>query len=120
MTRGELVLAISATLILGGEAPLFGQWSENGTSVYYNNGSVGVGTTNPQALFHVQEAASTTLDWIGMLNNQGASGGTGFGVQSKLPAKVEELTLHMIRAEEENRDLRERLAKLEAEGKRER
>jgi hypothetical protein len=41
-------------------------------------------------------------------------------MQSKLLAKVEELTLHMIRAEEENRDLRERLAKLEAEGKRER
>ncbi len=35
-------------------------------------------------------------------------------MQSKLLAKVEELTLHMIEAERENRDLRERIARLEA------
>jgi hypothetical protein len=34
-------------------------------------------------------------------------------MQSKLLAKVEELTLHMIRQEKENQDLRERLARLE-------
>jgi hypothetical protein len=47
--------------------------------------------------------------------------GLGLGeMQSKLLAKIEELTLHMIRAEErsdrlaeENRDLRERLARVE-------
>ncbi len=35
-------------------------------------------------------------------------------MQSKLLAKVEELTLHMIEAERENRELRERIARLEA------
>jgi hypothetical protein len=35
-------------------------------------------------------------------------------LQSKLLAKIEELTLHMIEAEKENRQLRERVAKLEA------
>ena len=34
-------------------------------------------------------------------------------MQSKLLAKIEELTLHMIQADEQNRDLRERLARLE-------
>jgi hypothetical protein len=34
-------------------------------------------------------------------------------MQSKLLAKVEELTLHMIRQENENRELRERIARLE-------
>jgi hypothetical protein len=34
-------------------------------------------------------------------------------MQAKLLAKIEELTLHMIRQEEENRELRERIARLE-------
>ena len=37
-------------------------------------------------------------------------------MQTKLLAKIEELTLHMIQAEEENRHLRERVERLEAEG----
>jgi len=36
-------------------------------------------------------------------------------MQAKLLAKIEELTLHMIQAERENRDLRERLARVEAQ-----
>jgi len=35
-------------------------------------------------------------------------------MQSKLLAKIEELTLHMIQQEKENQDLRERMAQLEA------
>jgi hypothetical protein len=35
-------------------------------------------------------------------------------MQAKLLAKIEELTLHMIEAEKENRELRERIARLEA------
>ena len=34
-------------------------------------------------------------------------------MQAKLLAKIEELTLHMIQQENENRDLRERIARLE-------
>ena len=37
----------------------------------------------------------------------------------KVPAKIEELTLHMIRADEENRELKQRIARLEAEKVRE-
>jgi hypothetical protein len=37
-------------------------------------------------------------------------------MQTKLLAKIEELTLHMIQSEEENRQLRERIERLEAEG----
>ena len=39
-------------------------------------------------------------------------------MQSKLLAKVEELTLHVIEADRENRELRERIARLEAEQRR--
>ncbi|MCC6231352.1 MAG: hypothetical protein IT580_01840 [Verrucomicrobiales bacterium] len=39
-------------------------------------------------------------------------------MQSKLLAKIEELTLHMIQAEQQNRDLRERLARLEVQAER--
>ena len=35
-------------------------------------------------------------------------------MQSKLLAKIEELTLHAIRLEQENRDLQERMARMEA------
>jgi hypothetical protein len=34
-------------------------------------------------------------------------------MQAKLLAKVEELTLHLIRQEKENQELRERIARLE-------
>ncbi len=41
--------------------------------------------------------------------------GVGLGdMQAKLLAKVEELTLHMIQADEKNRQLQERIAQLEA------
>jgi hypothetical protein len=43
--------------------------------------------------------------------------GVGLGeMQSKLLAKIEELTLHMIAAEKENGELRERIARLERGG----
>jgi hypothetical protein len=42
--------------------------------------------------------------------------GLGVGdMQAKLLAKIEELTLHMIQAEKENRELRERIVRLEAQ-----
>jgi hypothetical protein len=44
-----------------------------------------------------------------------AAKGVNLGeMQSKLLAKVEELTLHMIEAERENRELKDRIARLEA------
>jgi BMFP domain-containing protein YqiC len=37
-------------------------------------------------------------------------------MQAKLLAKIEELTLHMIQADEKNRELQTRIAQLEARG----
>ncbi len=46
---------------------------------------------------------------------EGAEKGVGLGaMQTKLLAKIEELTLHMIEAEKENRELRDRVGRLEA------
>ena len=38
-------------------------------------------------------------------------------MQSKLLAKLEELTLHMIQQEKENKELRQRIAQLETRGR---
>ena len=38
-------------------------------------------------------------------------------MQAKLLAKIEELTLHLIQADEKNRELQERVARLEAGGR---
>ena len=48
-------------------------------------------------------------------------GGPGKGVslgemQSKLLAQIEKLTVHMIQAEKENQELRDRIARLETAG----
>lgn len=42
--------ALPAWLIVGSNA---GQWLNNGTDIYYNSGKVGIGTSSPQALFHI-------------------------------------------------------------------
>jgi hypothetical protein len=47
------------------------------------------------------------------MQQKGASVGD---MQAKLLAKIEELTLHMIQAEKENQELRERIGRLEAAG----
>jgi hypothetical protein len=45
---------------------------------------------------------------------EGKEKGVGVGeMESKLLAKIEELTLHMIRQEKENQELRDRIARLE-------
>ena len=40
------------------------QWTTNGTSVYYNTGSVGIGTSAPAAKFHVSGSATGQLSII--------------------------------------------------------
>ncbi|MCM2351211.1 MAG: tail fiber domain-containing protein [Bacteriovoracaceae bacterium] len=46
-----------------------GQWSKNGTSVYYNGGKVGVGTNVPGAKFEIVNAGSTHS--TGLLTTKG-------------------------------------------------
>jgi len=48
-------------------------------------GNVGIGTTSPQALFHVFTPSAAGIQWTGMLQNPSncASGGNGVGLQFK-------------------------------------
>jgi hypothetical protein len=117
-------------------------------TIFLKNGSVGIGTTNPQYKLAVngnigaQDIIVTNTGWSDYVfqpgyrlpslsevnayiqanhhlpdipseaevKEKGASVGE---MQSKLLAKVEELTLHMIQQEKENQGLRERIARLE-------
>lgn len=43
---------------IAGEGAVGTYWTENGTSIYYNSGNVGIGTTNPGALLDVNGTAT--------------------------------------------------------------
>ncbi len=45
------ILTLSLLLLTYGA--VLAQWQSNGSAVYYNNGNVGIGTTDPQQLLHV-------------------------------------------------------------------
>ena len=47
-------------------------WLVNGTSLYYNSGSVGIGTTSPQSKFEVSD---NTLEVLSMINNTRTTNG---------------------------------------------
>jgi hypothetical protein len=92
------------------------------------NGYMGIGTTSPQnplsvnGIIQAKEVLVNT-GWSDYVFESGyrlapltevAEKGIGVGeMESKLLAKIEELTLHMIEAEKENRELKERLTRLE-------
>jgi hypothetical protein len=111
------------------------------------NGYVGIGTTTPQHLLHVNGTigaievivSSTGADYVFRpdyrlrpltevasfikehhhlpeIPSEAEVKEKGVGVgdmQAKLLAKIEELTLHMIQADEKNRELQQRIAQLE-------
>ena len=49
--------AVPLWLLIGSNA---GQWLNNGTSIYYNAGNVGIGTSTPLASFHVAKSLGYT------------------------------------------------------------
>ena len=57
---GQAVTAVGGTLTcaaVGGSS----QWTTTSTGVYYNGGSVGIGTVNPTARFHVSDIGSNSI-----------------------------------------------------------
>lgn len=38
-----------------------GQWSSSGTTIYYNDGNVGLGTSSPQSEFHITGPSGTSI-----------------------------------------------------------
>lgn len=38
-----------------------GQWSANGSSIYYNDGNIGLGTSNPAAKLHITGGSNTSI-----------------------------------------------------------
>ena len=38
-------------------------WSESGNNIYYNSGNVGIGTSNPQGMMHLESTGDALLIW---------------------------------------------------------
>jgi hypothetical protein len=73
---------VTATAFIGDGSGLTGLsniWSLNGTSAFYNDGNVGIGTSDPQAPLHV--GSTTTIALFSGANNGGAwmTEGSGAG-----------------------------------------
>jgi hypothetical protein len=68
--------AVPVWLLDGSNA---GQWLNNGTSIYYNLGKVGIGISSPGANFHVAESGPNFTGTFGTLIN-GYTGGTNVAV----------------------------------------
>lgn len=72
--RLSLLIVASAFLLLS-SSPLIAQWSTNGAAVYYNNGNVGVGTSNPVTTMHLYQHHGSTY-----LNLDKTNGGYEAGI----------------------------------------
>lgn len=46
-----------------------GQWLLNGSNIYYDNGYVGIGTTNPSRLLTLKNSAAAASDYTAFYNN---------------------------------------------------
>lgn len=61
------LLAVLVLVLIG--AVSYAQWSTNGTSVYYNGGNVGIGTSAPSQLLHLYGATKANI--LGQSNYSG-------------------------------------------------
>lgn len=89
--RRKHIVATLALGILGLNIPVLaavGQWSSNGSNMYYNDGNIGMGTSNPQKKLHISSNGTSLVmegssyTYIGWYPDSYASGRkawTGFG-----------------------------------------
>lgn len=57
LTVGLFALTLSHSIVQA--TP--GQWSANGSSIYYNDGGIGLGTSNPAAKLHITGGSNTSI-----------------------------------------------------------
>lgn len=57
ITVGLFVLTLSHSIVQA--TP--GQWSANGSSIYYNDGNIGLGTSSPAAKLHITGGSNTSI-----------------------------------------------------------
>jgi hypothetical protein len=69
------ILAILALVLIGTVS--YAQWSLNGSSVYYNGGNCGIGTSTPTTILNVK-TATTGADVL-MERSAGVAGNNGIG-----------------------------------------
>jgi hypothetical protein len=58
---GLVLLAASAILLSGRSQTVNAQWATSGNNIYYNAGTVGIGTTSPTDLLHLSSASGVNI-----------------------------------------------------------
>jgi len=78
-TSAALDVTIGNTGATGATGPTGASpFSLNGTSAYYNNGNVGIGTTAPNSLLDIWNSYSPVTDSLRFSFNDGINAGTGY------------------------------------------
>lgn len=72
----SIKIIIAAVLVMAGMS-VSAQWTTNGSNIYFNGGSVGIGTTTPHSQYLLHVSKNITGPQI-TIHNTGGAGGAGF------------------------------------------